>query len=418
MSDHHDRTEHDLLERSLRQALRSDTAVDADGLMSAARARSRVLRRQRAARRGALGVGLAGAAVVGVALLPGRPAVLGWEPAGPTSDPTTPSSAEPDELASTATEDASPTLGLDTEDPSINVDFWNRDSDDNMPATVLWDSIWGSDGRSSDEILNAQDAAISECMGEAGFDYVESEFDSRPPTDDHGHVEGSVAWAQEWGYGVVAAPPQSDPADETPEEEAEWIAAISQPGYDAAEQQCFAQASAEVTPGYNELVAFRSTPAGSILDDLLLMRGGVLRFPGGEADGVIAEWSTCVAAAGYPASDPGFTGFGGALEQGLRSSYITAAEITGDEFLDAETAEGNLTAADRAQLVAEHPDLAQLAQQEIATAVADATCRDQVDLGERLVALEVEAQQAFIDEHREELDEAVAAFEDYLAEQS
>ncbi|MFV0427630.1 MAG: hypothetical protein ACK5KU_11450 [Beutenbergiaceae bacterium] len=114
--------------------------------------------------------------------------------------------------------------------------------------------------------------------------------------------------------------------------------------------------------------------------------------------------------AGYPGlMDPGVAeSAAGDLEFRYEEQY--GSLVGQSDELEFSSWDSRQSSADREALISQILQLAQFREEEVAAATADFTCRDQVDLGERILAAERLTEQQFIDTHREELDEAIRIF--------
>jgi hypothetical protein len=412
----------DAVETRLREAFADAHDVDTAALLARAHGRGARMRRAAHVRYGVGAVAVAALGATAV-LLPTTGADR--RPVDP-AETTTAADPTPD------TEPTTPTTVAESDDPSLNVRFpfvwWAGD----LPANSLVNALSGADAFDSEEGWDVSQAAMAACMAEAGFAYAPQPFQrGEPGPDDEGRIEGSIAWAQEWGYGLVATPPSHDPAslteaDRQNEETYRSLSDADQRRYDVAfygpayvgdpssgvgDRGCQGDGQARVAPDYDAFAAFAITgQPGEILRELLDARGDLSGPALGELN---ASWATCMADAGQPVDELWMP------EAGMRSRYQVAAGLVppdpdADERRLADDAMSGLTSTGREELVAEHPDLAALGEDEIALATVDMTCRAEVDYGARYRQLDAASQQDFIDTHREEIDKAIAAFHELV----
>lgn len=257
---------------------------------------------------------------------------------------------------------------------------------------------------------------VAACMRAEGFEYVPVPYAGDPAgwiePDDGGLELYTVEFAERYGYdratrrqdAVVAAPPEgwADPnvavvdAMSDAEREAYHVAMSGssvagadgeQTGhwYDPETSGCEARAQFESSRAVEEAaIAFEGlmTEIGSALDAHLI-------------DPRVAEldaaWASCMADAGYPGLDVAGDAEWLVIE---RVNAVRGDQWPGEE--DAET----LAALD------------EVGRFEIDVAVADAECRAGVRYAETIRALDLEYQQSFVDQHRDELDAWLAAATD------
>ena len=266
----------------------------------------------------------------------------------------------------------------------------------------------------SDEDAHAQrneiENEIVACMAEHGFDYapVRQDGDAAGSTDGEGPPWGTEAYVEEKGYGITTRAPDDpakapgDPrADEMPVNELENENEIKNQEYASSLSQA---AQVEFWSLLDGATGCRYTIidklwAGSpwldpqfdgALDTLMTGRNAASDAVPQDARLIAARqaWGDCMADAGYP----GLGGLGDAMEQIWEQWY----ELT-------ETSEPDLDAIE------------ELRSTELAIAATDLDCTRSTEIHSVALAIRDTAEQEFIDRHRAELDELVAAFLEHEA---
>lgn len=299
-------------------------------------------------------------------------------------------------------------------------------------------------GRGSAAEAAAQAAEIEErvaaCMAAAGFDYTpvpqrEEDFAYLEESIGGAGAEpevGTVAFAEQYGYGIVAFPgvdgaaaadadvEDTDVEDTEAGESEEWVdpnadyleslSEAERTAYDAA---LYGEAPSEeeladedYDPGWEDLgcTGAAQHEVGANAGDNAFLYGyedpefadlyaAIDRLYAGDEVGagvaeLDAEWAECIAGAGfaeYASPDE--------AETGLYAEYEALAMPDGE---DGEWVEPGAA------------ELEEFQRREIEVAVADATCREEVDYAGRLREQTRAREQAFVDEHRAELDALLA----------
>lgn len=269
-----------------------------------------------------------------------------------------------------------------------------------------------------------EEALIAPCMKEQGFEYIPVTFKGALD-DDATDVEvdpdepewGSLEFAQQFGYGLVTTPwddlPKVKPEDkEPPDENQAYVDSLSEsarraydaalygdpeaPGFDEAWEQitldpkvvgCSHWAQEQVTstqalrdPEFDELFQ-------AISDEAYATRENTP-----ELASLDKEWSACMA-------DRGFV-FGRPYDAQQYVRQLAIDELWADR--------GDKDDPDDIDIPQETLDAFQ--EMEIKHAVADRECAASVDYVERTGQIEHAVQQAFVDEHRAQLDALVAKY--------
>lgn len=289
------------------------------------------------------------------------------------------------------------------------------------PLDEYFEQIYGS---WDEDTANAQqmqvEEVVAECMAEEGFEYIPVDYSSMGGgySPDELDVEwGTLEFAEQYGYGATTNPWGDEAAEPAPEEEwvdpnQDYVMAMSE-----TEQQAYYAAlygNQEYVEG--EETEYDWTTAGcqgraqhevyevgsgmdedsftALQEEMSAMWETIATDP--RVTGLDAEWASCMADAGYD----GLAAVGDAENQfyeQVNAVYEDAYENTDDstdyEALDAEVQE----------------QLSALTDEEIATAVADFTCREEVRYTEIQQEVNIEYQEEFVAAHKAELDAWAAA---------
>jgi hypothetical protein len=271
---------------------------------------------------------------------------------------------------------------------------------------------------------------VATCMREQGFDYTPATGSSGMVfSDDDLDVEwGSREFAERYGYGISTDPwaGRDTGADEWVDPNGEYVAAMSdgeREAYYAALHGPPVAAEDDEDRPYDWTAAGCTGAAyhavfegGTELDEFAGLREEVDRFHEQLQDDpelveLEARWSSCMADAGHE----GLT----ATSSVPSDLYDEWEEIQGWSHPEyqAQLAEWDWHAEpDGPSAPVADPDAVRaFTAKEIATALADADCRDQVEYDAQWLRVGHERQQQFVDRHRAELeawaDAAVAARE-------
>ena len=239
--------------------------------------------------------------------------------------------------------------------------------------------------------LAKQENLIAACMNAEGFDYVPEV----PAVDDvkittEGLDRASREYALQYGFGIAHQPAEvGEVAVAAGTAGANWIArqAMSEAERDAwdtalsgpvTKREVDAQGSESVTRsgGCRDLVSDGGYPVADAANDFLASMA-----QDGAFDELDNEWSACMHESGFEHESPT------AANNAFSDEYVAMLD---DHSL-------------------ENDDVAGLAEREIDVAVASWDCKAETDYEARFRAIRDQVQQAWIDEHRAELDEWLAA---------
>lgn len=299
---------------------------------------------------------------------------------------------------------------------------------DTGPIQELFENVmgdWNEDDYTAE--MRRIEELVAECMAEQGFDYIPVDYSSQVgfSSDDLEVEWGTLEFAELYGYGATTDPwgslEEQAPGDEWEDPNWPMVEAMSESEqtayyealhgpmdfeegdeveweYNWEEAGCHGWAQHEIQGGEDN--PWEDDRFAGLQQEMELMWENVQADP--RLTEIEAEWAACMADAGYP----GFTQVHEAEESIYEASNEVWENASGDLPPDApEEAWADAEAAAQAELSA-------LTEREIATAVADYTCRAEVDYDAQRRAVELEYEQDFFDTHRTELEEWAATFED------
>ncbi len=287
----------------------------------------------------------------------------------------------------------------------------------------LFDSIGMDDANAATrdaERQRQQEDLTAQCMAEQGFDYTPAHVPSGafevPIEQDETEQQSPLEYAQQWGYDVFThdystQEPVTEEASAWENPNAEAYEAMSDPeraAYDEAlwgthpedteetewtweDQGCSSWAAQELAAAdpYAEVYEVFDDPQFA---ELFEEMNNVYRDA--ETDPRVAEldsaWSECMADEGYDFASP----------QAARESIY-----------DVQTAFWEDHADDPEYLGPTWEETAEVREREIATAVADYTCQENLGYETEQLRIRFDAEQAFIDANKERLDQFAAAVE-------
>lgn len=270
---------------------------------------------------------------------------------------------------------------------------------------------------------------VAACMNALGFEYTPlqpgPEVDEVRTAVDLGLERGTREYAEQFGFGITTddmgyyamqAAQVDDPnvvyvAALTPAARTEYELALWGPPDQGAEpvpgeppQGCFAQAQARAGA---VLTATESFDPNVFFTELQAMREAILAD-----DRVHARhgtWSDCMADAGFPGlAEPGDNVVTGDAMLQVRAEFDARLVELQGQLTDVSDPSVKLgLAALQAR--------SELADREIAMAVADVDCRESSGYAAALLEVEIEHQARFADDHRAELDAYAAVVAENLA---
>ena len=270
---------------------------------------------------------------------------------------------------------------------------------------------------------------VAACMNALGFEYTPiapgAELDEVPTAADLGLARGTREYAEQFGFGIttddmgyyaMSAAQVDDPntvyvESLSPEARAEYDRALWGSPEDvdaddpAAEAEgCFAEAQARAGAVLEASGAFDPQ---AFFDEEMAMREAIQTD-----DRVVAlhdAWSECMADAGFPGLvTPGDNLFTGDAMLAVRNEFEARIIALQGEITDVSDPSVKLGLA---ALQAKE----ELADREIAMAVADVDCRASSGYSDALLEVEIEYQAQFYADHRAEFDAYAAAIAERMA---
>ncbi len=294
-------------------------------------------------------------------------------------------------------------------------------SSDDLPVgaiDALYEEVYGGEAndRAAQESMRVEEL-VAACMAEQGFDYTPVDWTGSGTSSEGPEEEwGTLEFAEKWGYGATTDPWQSDtaPGQEVVDPNQAVVEALSESEraayeealygpplpedtdpetyeYDWRTAGCSGSAQHEV---YEVSTGMDEAQFEALQEDLVLMDESIRTDP--RLAEVYAAWASCMADAGYD----------GLATPDDAESLIWDQVSAVYEEVDAAAPLGEEATAEEyeAQEADVAARLAELTDEEIGTAVADHTCREETDLARTQAEVDVEYQQEFYDAHQQELD--------------
>ncbi|QTE28597.1 hypothetical protein [Pengzhenrongella sicca] len=281
---------------------------------------------------------------------------------------------------------------------------------EDSPLTPFQEQIGGSrDQADADAQLARSEEIVAACMQDEGFEYTPQDYSGQASLvddeDDGMPASDSLEFAQQYGYGATTSQdmPNPDEVQEYVDPNTDYVASMSE-----SEQAAFylalygPQSMSEEPVDEEELQEYDWTRAGcqgkaqhevyeesQIWDDpefKELVDAMSELYEDAQTDertiAAYAKWADCMAEEGYDFANP---------QEAQNSINDLINEIPYDE----ETGTPDEAA------------LAEIRDQEIATATADRTCQDSTGSARTALEAQFALEQEFIDAHQDELNAMV-----------
>ncbi|MBX9243548.1 hypothetical protein ICW40_01850 [Actinotalea ferrariae] len=285
---------------------------------------------------------------------------------------------------------------------------------EDLPQGVIDEILDEAYADDDEEVAHARmtevENRVAACMAELGFEYTPVDYLSTHGTGaaaELGVEWGTLEFAEQFGYAATTRPfgedqfvdPNEVRYESMSQQELQaWSEALWGPrsqGGDEPEaydwQTAGCQGSAQHEVDVENGLAGGAYEA--LEDELDAMWAAIASDP--RTSELDAEWASCMAGAGYAGLETPADAEAFIYDKAAAVYNVSPAEAEDESFDDQQEAR-----------------LAAVTDEEIATAVADFTCREEVDLARRQAEIGVEHQQEFYDTHKAEVD----AWRDSLAE--
>ncbi len=301
------------------------------------------------------------------------------------------------------------------------------------PLDEIFEEMYGGE---NEEQMNQQmlevEEIVAECMREQGFEYTPVDWSQQPgmePAEEPEEEWGTLAFAEKYGYGATTNPyggaTEVAPEDEFVDPNQEYVESMSETEstayyealygppppegeggeegepveYDWETAGCQGRAQHEV---YEVGTGMDEETFSALQEEMDSMWQSIQDDP--RMAELNEKWASCMADAGYD---------GLAEPSDAENLIYEKTNAVYDEAYADQSFDETSTDEDFAAVEAEIQErLADITDEEIETAVADFTCREEVDLTRTQAEIGVEYQQDFYDAHEAELEawrEAMAA---------
>ncbi|NUU18250.1 hypothetical protein HP550_13415 [Cellulomonas humilata] len=281
---------------------------------------------------------------------------------------------------------------------------------EDSPLAAYWEQLGGSqDPEDADAQMVRSEEIVAACMQDEGFEYTPQDTSTMTQSfeDEDMPAWDSLEFAEQYGYGATTSSemPMNKAGEEFVDPNADYLATMSE-----SEQTAFYEAlygkqtmseepTDEETPveqeydwttaGCQGKAQHEVYEDGQVYDDPEfkdLMEGMSELYTDMEKDertiAAYRDWAECMAEAGYDFANP---------QEAQNSIYEAVNEIPYNEE------DGSQDPA----------ALAELRDDEIATATADRTCQDSTGAARKVLEAQFAVEQDFIDAHKDELDAMV-----------
>lgn len=298
------------------------------------------------------------------------------------------------------------------------------------PLDEMFEEMYGGwdEDQGARDMMRVEEI-VAECMAEEGFEYLPVDQTQFSYGGEELDVEyGTLEFAEQYGYGATTNPWGGDVEEMEAEQEEffdpnqELVEAMSQTEqeayyaalwgnqeyiegeeteYDWTTAGCQGRAQHEVYEGGVDADEFEA-----LQEEMNTMWDAIQQDPRvAELDG---KWASCMA-------DAGHDGFA-AIYDAETSIYDRTNEIHESAWEDVELDE-NASEADWQAIDAQiQAELAEITDDEIELAVADFTCREEINFARVQAEVAVEHQTEFYDAHKEELEAWLASYQEARAD--
>ncbi|WP_182111922.1 MULTISPECIES: hypothetical protein [unclassified Actinotalea] len=288
------------------------------------------------------------------------------------------------------------------------------------PIDELYEEMYRGD---NEEAMNQQMMDVEErtaaCMAEQGFEYIPVDWTQGGGFDPGEELDvewGTLEFAEKYGYGATTNPygdgTEAPGAEEWVNPNDELVSAMSE-----TEVQAYNEAlwGPPVESTGDEPVEWTWETGGcqgraqhevdvengvggeefeALQDEMEAMWMEIENDP--KLVELNAEWASCMADAGYP---------GFAAPTDAETSIYDKVNAVYDEVYAGASFDENTTEEDWAAVEEQvQEQLGAITEEEMKTALADYTCREDVDMLRTQAEINVEHQQAFYDAHKQELE--------------
>ncbi len=313
---------------------------------------------------------------------------------------------------------------------------------EDSPLNKALGAVWGGEQDPEDaereeaERTRKVEEVVASCMADEGFEYTPVEYDMGSVTVTEDEDWDTKEWAQQYGYGITTDPWSEDvvaePEEEWTDPNEEYVSGMS-----GSEQEAYYEAlygpqtftededvveGEEIVEEYNwEESGCQGLAHHEVYEEddpwtdpafTEFFEAMDRLYQDGEQDPrmreVNDEWAACMADAGVS----GMTSPMAASEmfyQEFDTLYQEADAQIDWENLDWEAMEADGT-TDPVRDIMEGMGLAELREREIAAAVADFDCQEELDVEARSLEIQFELEEEFIETYQADIDAIVAAY--------
>ncbi|WP_129587634.1 hypothetical protein [Actinomyces minihominis] len=289
--------------------------------------------------------------------------------------------------------------------------------------SVLWSGEDWSEEQAQEKQRQIEEL-IAQCMADEGFEYIPNTTSLIQPRFEDGSTEeipwDSLEFAEKYGYGIIDWPGRDEvyiPDEEGPawvDPNQEYVESLSESErqayfetlygaetsneildssmayepstYNWQDHGCAGWADYEVNGDQVEFNVWDDPQFEDLMDSIGQLWDDIYNSP--DMAAIETEWAACMSEAGYP----GFA----AKDDAMTQMFDLQNELYADSSVGEEWVEPSQAAKDEFQ------------EKEIALAVADWKCTDKIQYAKKRLDVDHNAQQAFLDAHRAELDAMVA----------
>ena len=312
---------------------------------------------------------------------------------------------------------------------------------EDSPLAEALSSVWGMDQdpeewqREEEERQREVEELVAACMAEEGFEYTPAVHEGSVMMSEDDDW-GSEEWTAQYGYGVTTDPWMDDQPVEPIEEwvdpnqdyvesmspseqeafyaalhgapmevDEEWVEGDPEPEYDWKDAGCYGRAQHEVYEESDPTMQMWEDPTfAEFFAATEKLYEDVQRDP--RMAEVNAEWAECMDEAGITGMTSPDEAQQVIFEEYDRMYQEADAQVDW-ENLDWESLGEN---TDPVRALMDEAGLADLREREIAMAVADIGCREELDTESRYLAIQFELEKELVETYRADIDAILATY--------